>query len=88
MNMGSSKFLILGSICLLAACSSQPAKKPQGNNHTTAAATTGYKNTSTPADNYIAKRTATLTGITLASTNNICVDHFNFLRESNTPDIQ
>lgn len=88
MNMGSSKFLVLGSICLLAACSSQPAKKPQGNNHTTAAATTGYKNTSTPADNYIAKRTATLTGITLASTNNICVDHFNFLREAQSNQYQ
>ncbi|TBL78906.1 hypothetical protein EYY94_01490 [Obesumbacterium proteus] len=88
MNMGSSKLLILGSICLLAACSTQPSKKPQSSNHKTAAATTGYTNTNTPTDNYIAKRSANLTGITLASTNNVCVDHFNFLRETQASQYQ
>ncbi|MCE9886108.1 hypothetical protein [Obesumbacterium proteus] len=77
----SSKLLILGTMCLLAACSSMSSKKAV-NHHRAASVTTGYHNDNTPADNYIAKRSANLTGITLASTNNVCVDQFNFLREA------
>ncbi|EKN4184246.1 hypothetical protein NTJ16_003385 [Yersinia ruckeri] len=73
--------LLLGAMGLLTACSSQPIKRTY-NNHNTAAATTGYKNISAPADNYIARHADSLMGFTLASSNNTCVDHFNFLREA------
>lgn len=74
----TSTFLLLGSVCLLSACSMPSAKKTTS----AASATTGYQAANTATDNYIAKRVSTLTGFTLASTNNLCVDHFNFLKEA------
>lgn len=72
--------LAIGVICLLSACSSQPAKKTAAT--ASAATTTGYQSHNAPTDSYITKRIATLAGFTLASTNNLCVDHFNFLKEA------
>ena len=76
----SFKVLIVSFICLLAGCSSSSVK--HSNSHRAAAATTGYTQSNSPTDNYIDKRTQAITGITLASTNNVCVDQFNFLREA------
>ncbi|ECF6053704.1 hypothetical protein FNN84_21205 [Salmonella enterica subsp. salamae] len=81
MNKVTSKFIVLGLISLLTACSGNQSS------HKTASATTGYKGaTNKPTDNFIAKKTSSLSGITIASTNNICVDHFNFLRETHASE--
>lgn len=76
-NKTSILFLSIISASFLTACSTQPTTKQ--NNHSVASKTTGYN---TPTDTYIAKRATALTGVALASTNNTCVDHFNFLKES------
>lgn len=76
----TSTLLLLGSVILLSACSA--GKKPATKTASAASATTGYQSTNTSTDKYIAKRVTTLTGFTLASTNNVWVDHFNFLKEA------
>ncbi|WP_202301496.1 hypothetical protein [Dryocola clanedunensis] len=77
MMLRTSTLLLLGSVFLLSACSAPSKKAPSA-----ASATTGYQSTNTPTDKYIAKRVTTLAGFTLASSNNVCVDHFNFLKEA------
>ncbi|TBL65508.1 hypothetical protein, partial [Hafnia paralvei] len=73
-------FLLL-AMCggLLSACSSQPPKPLLKH-----AESAGFKN----ADSYVDRRTRTLIGTTLASTNNVCVDHFNFLKEAKSGQYQ
>ena len=84
MFLNSHKYLSLIALTfLISACA--PSNKPKNSQteiRKSAEQTTGYHNANTGADNYAAKRTAALTGIPLASTNNLCVDHFNFLKES------
>ncbi|HGJ5873529.1 MULTISPECIES: hypothetical protein [Arsenophonus] len=91
MNVNFQKCaLVFGAMFLLNACSVPVSKKMNNKlNDKTASqtnkngATIVNNQSSIPARNYIEKKGMLFDGITIASSNNECVDRFNFLKEAN-----
>ncbi|MFV9996489.1 MAG: hypothetical protein AB8V21_00785 [Arsenophonus endosymbiont of Dermacentor nuttalli] len=90
MNVNFQKCaLVVGAMFLLNACS-VPVSKKMNNKANDKTASQTNKNSSAivnnqssvPARNYIEKKGMLFDGITIASSNNECVDRFNFLKEA------
>lgn len=96
MNVNLQKCaLVFGAMFLLNACSVPVSKKmnKKVNDKTTSqtnnnSATTVNNQNSIPARNYIEKKGMLFDGITIVSSNNECVDRFNFLKEANGGEYQ
>ncbi|CAK9885959.1 MAG: hypothetical protein XXXJIFNMEKO3_02383 [Candidatus Erwinia impunctatus] len=87
MNTRLSKcFLIIGAVCVLSACSTTPPKKGAQKASSQKVANTASSNTA--KQQYMERQGAVFNGVTIASTNNPCVDHFNFLKETNAESYQ
>ncbi|WGL95857.1 hypothetical protein [Arsenophonus nasoniae] len=87
MNMNFQKCILVFSIMFLLNACSLPVLKKMNNKATSQTnknnATIVNNQSNIPAQNYIKKRRMLFDGITIASSNNKCVDHFNFLKEAN-----
>lgn len=70
--ISQQKVIILGTALLIAACA------PNSQSGNAASENNAQK---TNAEKYAAKRASLLQGVTIASTGNVCVDHFNFIKD-------
>ncbi|HGJ5856017.1 hypothetical protein [Arsenophonus nasoniae] len=95
MNLCLKKYILMFcSIFLLNACSiptfhkASDKKEDKTNQIRSNINATVSSQSSLPARNYIEKKGILFDGITIASSNNECVDRFNFLKEANSGEYQ
>lgn len=81
MKSKCSVVVLMGAALLLSACSATQVKKKPATSSAKGKVTM-LKRENPAAEKYQERRSSLLSGVTITSTNNTCVDHFNFLRES------